>query len=37
MNAENALDLNIFQKKLKNLLEIKILQRIFIEYRHMMQ
>ena len=33
-----VLELNIFQKKLENPLEIKILQRIFIEYNnHMIQ
>ena len=32
-----VLELNIFQKKLENLLDIKILQRIFIEYRHMIR
>ena len=29
-----ALELSIFQKKLENSLEIKILQRIFIKYKH---
>ena len=28
---------DIFQKKLENSLEIKILQRLFIEYKHMIQ
>ena len=32
-----ALELNIFQKKRKKSLEIKILQQIFIEYKHMIQ
>ena len=32
-----VLELNIFQKKLENSLEIKILQQIFIEYKHMIQ
>ena len=39
-NAENltyfdSFGLDIFKKKFENSLEIKILQRIFIEYRHM--
>ena len=29
-----ALELNIFQKKLENSLEIKMLRQIFIEYKH---
>ena len=29
--------MNIFQKKLENSLDIKILQQIFIEYKHMIQ
>ena len=32
-----VLKLNIFQKKLENTLEIKILKRIFIVYNHMIQ
>ena len=30
-------ELNIFQKKLENSLEIKILKQIFIEYKHTIQ
>ena len=32
-----ALELNIFQKRLENLLEIKMLKQIFIECKHMIQ
>ena len=40
VNAKNTLivlELNRFQKKLENSLEIKTLQQMFIEYKHMIQ
>ena len=33
----NSFGVNIFQKKLKNSIEIKTLKKIFIEYKHIIQ